>query len=119
MTSGRTYCIEVFGSVASAAGTVGIQFKWQESGGATSSSCSGQIIYGLTATSSSDYYIYAANVWTAAGSGPGVNANSPLMMRFFYNCTASGTLTLWMRSEVNTSTVTMYSGSTGRAIVVP
>lgn len=108
VTSGKTYLIQVRGVVSAAASTNGIRLSMQQTGGATSSRCAGSALYAHASGIAAEP-VSAAGAWTGATTGSA--AETGLVLDLTYVCTASGTLTLWIRPETNGSAVTLHASS--------
>lgn len=105
---GHTYVFTAYVKV-SAAGTNAIRFSVQETASASSSTCVLTTSYPTGPSAADTGNALTAGAWTANGTG---NTDTVLgMVRWLYVCTASGTVTLWVRPETNGSAVTVYAGS--------
>ncbi|MCZ7608493.1 MAG: hypothetical protein M5U25_21110 [Planctomycetota bacterium] len=104
------YIITIMTQLTSAAMTTAPQFTMQGSGGLVVGSFElqahmnrGAATYELSGTT-------ALGTFTAGTAGPGATAQ-PCTITARVRVTTAGTITLWLRSEVSGSTVTMVEGS--------
>lgn len=93
VTSGKKYYIRVHGSIDTNVSTNGVRFSWAESGGASSSLCTGKFEY----PGAGDEAITAAGGWTSAGNGP--TTRTIMEAYCHYHCSGTGTLTMKIRPE--------------------
>lgn len=115
VTTGKTYMVEMIGTFDCAAGTSGFRVRLEESGGASSSACAGQVWYSHASGIAAEP-ITAAGTWTAAGTGS--TSRAGIEMRATYVCTGTGTLKLGIRPETAASNVNLYAKTIYRLLEI-
>ena len=99
-----------------AATTTAPGFSVAATGGLVAATCELTVDHYITAITAQPSFATALATWTAGTTGCGATV-SPTVITIRIRVTTGGTLTLWMRSEVSGSAVTMVEGS-GSAIKV-
>lgn len=115
VTTGKTYMVEMIGTFDCAAGTSGFRVRLEESGGASSSVCAGQVWYSHASGIAAEP-ITAAGTWTAAGTGS--TSRAGIEMRTTYVCTGTGTLKLAIKPETAASNVNLYAKTIYRLLEI-
>mgnify|MGYP000647433119 CR=1 FL=1 len=115
VTTGKTYMVEMVGTFDCAAGTSGFRVRLEESGGASSSACAGQVWYAHASGIAAEP-LTAAGTWTAAGTGS--TSRAGIEMRTTYVCTGTGTLKLAIRPETPASNVNLYAKTIYRLLEI-
>lgn len=106
--SGKLYEVQIFGAYKTAAGTTGIGFQL---GGPAASSFIGKIEIFTSATATGGANQFSDTTPTTVTTGvTTANTNTPVDGRFLVSTTASGTVQLRFRSEINSSAATIVGG---------
>lgn len=104
-----TWLVEGTWTSTSAVTTTGIQYQWQGGGGIAVVECEFSFVTYNGATAQQQAATTGLASWSGNTNGPGATAR-PTFVNGLVRVTTAGTLTLWMRSEIAGSAVTLVRG---------